>query len=156
MIENNRSNNEGVAYLIEFQDKLQKREFSPIIPMAHSKIEPTMYRRRVLSPKTKCTYIAFSNVKFKQDRYQEQSINIKFKHIRACIRTKKISSKKHNDVGEILNIAKEKLSIRNKEFQHTKNKYDDNLYLSSPHKKNNTTSPTIQKQGRFRHDTWYK
>ena len=91
---NKEKSKKGIAYLIEFHDKFQKREMNSNITIIQQRNQQVMSRRRALSPKVKHTYIALSNVNFHNDRYQEQPINLKMKLIRAYVNSKENSSKK--------------------------------------------------------------
>ena len=88
MKENKEKSNDGIAYLIEFQDRLQMKDLSP--DMSFNKLLDRNHalKRRALSPQANNTYIALSNVAIKKDRYQEEPVNLKFKHIKACIKLK--------------------------------------------------------------------
>ena len=88
MKENKQKSNGGIAYLIEFQERQHLKDFCP--EMCFNKLLDRNHalKRRALSPKVNNTYIALSNVTINNDRYQEEPVNLKYKHIKACIKLK--------------------------------------------------------------------
>ena len=136
--ENRENNKEETAYLIKFQNRIIKREFSPNIPMPRSSIERNLVQRRALSPKPKFAYIVLSNLKSQNDRYHDLQAKLKLKLIRAYIKSKKDSEHFIRD----LSLLEKKEKIKT-EFCKMNSKLQSNKKISEkffkPSQNNNIT-----------------